>query len=213
MSVLDLDRFAAAPLAREPYDFVVLTDFIKKAAQPAIAADFPDIAQGGSFPLSVLDYGPAFANLVDELQGPAMRRTFAGKFGIDLEARPVTITARGHTREKDGQIHADSKTKLITVLIYMNPEWSAGDSAGQLRLLRSPESLDDAAVEIPPAMGTLVAFRCAANAWHGHHPFVGARRAIQLNWVTDKGVVRREEFRHRLSALAKRLTSWRRAGR
>ena len=56
-----------------------------------------------------------------------------------------------------------------------------------------------------PMMGTLLAFRCGPNAWHGHHPFVGQRRTLQLNWVTDRGVVRREELRHRVSALAKRL--------
>jgi hypothetical protein len=28
---------------------------------------------------------------------------------------------------------------------------------------------------------------------------------IQLNWVTDQGVVRREQFRHRVSAFFKRL--------
>jgi hypothetical protein len=205
MAILDLDRFAAAPLCRDPFDFLVLADFIRKEAQPALAADFPQIDLGGSFPLSTLAYGPVFARLVDELRGPEMRRAFALKFAIDLDDRPVTITARGQTRAKDGQIHTDSRDKLLTVLIYMNQGWSSADSEGQLRLLRSADDLDDAAVEVAPAMGTLVAFRCAANAWHGHRPFVGQRRTLQLNWVTDAGVVRREEFRHRLSALAKRL--------
>ena len=205
MPVLDLDRFAAAPLRRNPYDFVVLDDFIRKEAQPALATDFPRIEQGGSFPLRTLTYGPGFARLVDELKGPAMRQAFAQKFSIDLDDRPVTITARGQTRAKDGQIHADSRDKLVTVLIYMNPGWSAADSEGQLRLLRSPDNLDDAVVEVPAAMGTLVAFRCVPHAWHGHRPFVGPRRSIQLNWVTDERVVRREEFRHRISAMAKRL--------
>jgi hypothetical protein len=205
MAILDLDRFAAAPLRHEPFDFVVLEDFIRKPAQPALAADFPEIDQGGSFPLSTLAYGPVFARLVDELRGPDMRRSFARKFSIDLENRPVTITARGQTRAKDGQIHTDSRDKLLTVLIYLNPAWSSAESEGQLRLLRSADDLDDAAVEVPPAMGTLVAFRCAANAWHGHRPFVGQRRTLQLNWVTDARVVRREEFRHRISAMTKRL--------
>jgi len=117
------------------------------------------------------------------------------------------ITARGMARARDGQTHRDSKTKILTVLIYMNPDWQsqADAGAGHLRLLRSADNLDDYAVEIPPAMGTLLAFRCTPAAWHGHRPFSGVRRSIQLNWVTDAGVVRREQWRHRLSALTKRL--------
>jgi len=205
MSVLDLDRFAAAPLERDPFDFVVVSDFIRKEAQPALTSDFPAIERGGSFPLSTLRYGRAFAAFVEELESPAMRRAFAQKFAIDLENRPVAITVRGQTRAKDGKIHTDSKDKLLTVLIYMNPDWSAADSKGQLRLLRSPASLDDPVIEVPPLMGTMLAFRCGPTAWHGHHPFIGQRRTLQLNWVTDQGVVRREELRHRVSAFVKRL--------
>jgi hypothetical protein len=205
MSMLDLDRFAAHPLERAPFDFMVLTDFLRTDAHAALTADFPGIDQGGSFPLSTLQYGPTFQRLVDELKGEPMRRAFEDKFEIDLEDRPVTITARGQTRAKDGRIHTDSRDKLLTVLIYMNPGWASENSEGQLRLLRSPDDLDDAVVEVPPRMGTLIAFRCMPNAWHGHRSFVGPRRTIQLNWVTDERVVRREEFRHRLSAFAKRL--------
>jgi hypothetical protein len=205
MSVLDLDRFAAEPLAHDPFDYLVVTDFLHPEAQAGISADFPAIERGGSFPLSTLAYGPAFRAFVDELRAPTMRRAFADKFSIDLEERPVTITVRGQTRAKDGQIHTDSKDKLLTVLIYLNPGWSSADSKGQLRLLRSPDNLENPVAEVPPRMGTLLAFRCAPNAWHGHHPFIGQRRTLQLNWVTDAGVVRREEFRHRVSAFAKRL--------
>src|SRR5260221_14754043 len=103
MSVLDLDRFAAAPLQRDPFDFLVLTYFIRKGAQAGLTADFPPIDKGGSFPPSTLCYGPAFAEFIAELESPAMRRAFAEKFSIDLDDRPVTITVRGHTRAKDGQ--------------------------------------------------------------------------------------------------------------
>jgi hypothetical protein len=206
-SALDLDRFRAAPLAREPYDHLVLADFIRPEAQAAVAADFPAIDRGGSFPLSSLAYGNTFGAVIDELNGPEVRAAFEEKFAIDLTDRPTMVTARGMARARDGDIHVDSRTKLLTVLIYMNPEWRAGgdNGAGHLRVLRSADSLDDFAVEIPPAMGTMLAFRCAPNAWHGHKPFEGRRRSIQLNWVRDAGVVRREQWRHRLSAFAKRL--------
>src|SRR5256885_10986191 len=54
-----------------------------------------------------------------------------------------------------------------------------------------------------PVAGTMVAFRRSANSFHGHHAHIGERRSIQLNWVTNAGVVRRELARHRWSARLK----------
>jgi len=113
------------------------------------------------------------------------------------------VTARGLSAARDGQIHTDSRTKLITVLIYMNNAWEA--KTGRLRLLRGPENLEDVIAEVPPDEGTLLIFKNEPNAWHGFHAFEGPRRVIQLNWVTDMGVVKREQTRHRISAFFKRL--------
>jgi Rps23 Pro-64 3,4-dihydroxylase Tpa1-like proline 4-hydroxylase len=113
------------------------------------------------------------------------------------------VTARGVSAARDGQIHADSRTKLVTALIYMNNDWEA--KTGRLRLLRGPTDLEDMVAEVPPDEGTLLIFKNEPHAWHGFHPFEGPRRVIQLNWVTDGGVVRREQFRHRISAFFKRL--------
>ncbi len=113
------------------------------------------------------------------------------------------VTARGVSAARDGQIHTDSRTKLVTVLIYMNNDWEA--KTGRLRLLRGPDNLDDVIAEVPPDQGTLLVFKNEPNAWHGFHAFEGPRRVIQLNWVTDMGVVKREQTRHRVSAFFKRL--------
>ena len=58
----------------------------------------------------------------------------------------------------------------------------------------------------------MLIFKNEPNAWHGFHAFEGPRRVIQLNWVTDKGVVWREQTRHRVSAFFKRLRGEARAG-
>jgi hypothetical protein len=71
--------------------------------------------------------------------------------------------------------------------------------------LRSPDNLNDAFAEVPPEQGTLLAFLNQPNAWHGHESCEGPRRAIQLNWVRDRGVVWYEQNRHRVSAFFKRL--------
>ena len=203
MSFLDLARLAGTPLASDPYPYVVVPGFLGRAALDAVAADFPRIDRPGSFPVSELDFGPRFRALLGELEGPAMRAACAAKFAIDLSDRPTMVTVRGRARRKDGRIHADSKTKLITVLIYMNDKWEA--PGGRLRLLRSRDNLADCVAEVPPVEGTLVAFKVTPHSWHGHEPVEGERRAIQLNWVTDAAVVRHEQARHRLSARLKRL--------
>jgi len=87
----------------------------------------------------------------------------------------------------------------------MNSKWE--QSGGRLRLLRSPQDIDDIVVEIPPTEGTLVAFRRSENSFHGHKPFIGARRVIQLNWVTGRSIEFRELFKHRASAWLKRLVA------
>ncbi len=202
-SQLDLDRFRATPLQSDPFPHVIVPGFLKSEAMTAVNADYPEIDKPGSFPVSELRYGPAFARLLDELNGPEMTAAFAEKFSIDLDDHPIMITVRGQCRAKDGQIHTDSKTKIITVLLYMNSGWEA--DGGRLRLLRSADNLEDVAAEVPPEEGTLLAFLNGPTAWHGHKSFTGQRRTIQLNWVTDADVVAREQARHRFSARIKRL--------
>jgi SM-20-related protein len=200
-STINLEALQAAPVAREPFPYLIVPGFIKSDALGAIEADYPKVEVPGSLPLPTLSYGPSFKQFMDDIQGPEMTRVIAAKFGIDLSHRPTTVTVRGRCRASDGQIHTDSKTKLITVLIYMNGKWE--QPGGRLRLLRSPDNLNDIVTEVPPDQGTLLAFRNQPNAWHGHESFEGPRRAIQLNWVRDAGVVWREQLRHRVSAFFK----------
>jgi SM-20-related protein len=140
---------------------------------------------------------------MDAIQGKAMAAAVGGKLQMDLAASPTMVTVRGQSRAADGKIHTDSRTKLVTALIYMNDAWES--PKGRLRLVRSQTNLDDVIAEVPPDQGTLLVFRNDPNAWHGFEPFAGPRRVIQLNWVTEASVVRRELARHRLSAFFKRL--------
>ena len=66
-------------------------------------------------------------------------------------------TVRGFVREKDGSIHTDSETKIITVLLYMNEDWR--EDAGRLRLLRSATDLEDYAAKC-----RLTAARCSCSS-------------------------------------------------
>jgi SM-20-related protein len=203
LSMLDLERLRNTPLTREPFDFLIVPEFVKAEARPVIDNDYPEVARPGSFPLREVNYGPAFAKLIEDMRSDEFRQAFEEKFNVDLTNRPDMITVRGRCSEKDGKIHTDSETKIITILIYMNPAWEP--SGGRLRLLRSGSNLDDVILEVPPSEGTLLAFRRSNNSWHGHKPFSGPRRVIQFNWVTSEAVVRREQNRHRLSAWMKKF--------
>ena len=200
---LDLAAFRAMPLEREPFQYLVVPAFIKREALSRINADYPKIAERGSFPVSQVAYGPAFQALLDQLESDEFRKAFEEKFGLELAGRPTTTTVRGQCGRGDGKIHTDSLSKIITVLIYMNPTWEK--PGGRLRLLRSGSDLNDVLVEVPPVEGTLVAFKRANNSWHGHEPFVGERRVIQFNWVTSEGNRQIAMLRHHASASLKRV--------
>lgn len=201
--MLNLKALASATLASDPYDHVLVPQFITDGPRTSVNRDFPEVPGPGSYNLDHLSFGPGFRALIDELRGPDMEDVIGHKFGIDLAGRPTTLTIRGHCRATDGKIHRDSAGKLVTVLIYMNDDWDA--DGGRLRLLRNDYDIEDYAVEVPPQEGTLLAFRCADNAWHGHTSYEGRRRSIQLNWVADDRHRKISLWRHRLSAFMKGL--------
>src|SRR5437016_3089874 len=203
--MLEFERVSAAAVANEPFPFAIIPRVVSEQFRTPIEADYPAISRAGSFPLPALSYGPAFAQLIEELAGEKMRGIVERKFGLNLSDRPVMVTVRGQCTARDGNIHADSATKLITMLLYTNRSWEC--ASARLRILRSPTSLDDYAAEVPPEESTLVIFRNGPRAWHGFAPFHGQRRVIQVNWVRDASVVAREQARHRLSAFFKRLVS------
>src|SRR6516225_10000830 len=200
---LRLDAFRDTPLVREPFQHLIVAGFIGPAALNAINADYPKISTSGSFPIDQVSYGPAFQTMLDELESEEFREAFEEKFGLDLSGRPTVTTVRGRCDARDGKIHTDSTSKIITVLIYMNESWD--QAAGRLRLLRSANDLNDIIVEVPPVAGTLLAFKRSDNSWHGHEPFAGERRVIQFNWLTSQGNRQIAMLRHHTSASFKRL--------
>ena len=208
MDILNLDRLRASPLERDPYEFVVVEEFLRRDALPAIMTDFPAVRGHGSYPVENLECGPAFAGLAAALSGPELAGAIAEKFGVDLGGRPTLLTVRGNSDGKDGRIHTDSETKIITLLLYLNPVWKPAE--GRLRLLRGPDDLDDYAREVVPLAGTMLAFRRSERSFHGHRAHIGVRRSLQLNWLTSPQVLRRELGRHRWSARLKALSPFRR---
>jgi len=204
--ILDFEKFRAAPLMRRPFDYLIVSDFIRPEWEERLLRAYPHIRKGGSFPLSTTDYGDDFAALISAMDGQEFRQAIEEKFSVDLEGRPTMFTVRGRCRASDGKIHTDTESKIITVLLYMNPKWA--DDGGRLRILNSATDIEDSVAEVPPKFGTLLVFRRCDHSFHGHLPFDGERKVVQMNWVTDQRFVDREIKRHGWSALVKKLRAW-----
>jgi len=200
LSIIDLDKVNKARLETSPYEFIVVSDFIKDAWKDKLIEAYPQVKDAGSFPLSSVSCSGEFMKLIDEMNGDGFRQAIASKFSVDLEGKPTMFTVRGRCRLKDGQVHTDSESKIITVLLYMNPSWE--NQGGRLRVLNS-NNIDDIKTEISPSVGTLLVFKRSENSWHGHLPFEGSRKVIQMNWVTHQKYVEHEQKRHRFSAIFK----------
>lgn len=201
--MLNLQAIESASVASDPYPYFIVDQSISGDLLPDVLKDFPEIDKGGSFPLDQLDCGPHMEALVKELDGDAFRSLIEKKLDIDLKGRPMTVTARGYSRAKDGRIHTDSKSKLITVLIYLNEDWTSPE--GRLRVLKNGEDMDDYVAEIPPTGGMLFAFKVTPNCWHGYPSYEGRRQSIQVNFVADDKAFNKHQSRHGLTAKIKSL--------
>jgi hypothetical protein len=201
MKYLDLAAVAAAPVGDDPFEHMLVDHVIRTEAAQAIETDYPKVDKPGSFALADLEVGPAVRELIAELDSDEFRELMAKKFAVDLAGKPTTFTLRCACAARDGQIHTDSKSKILTLLIYLNPPWAP--DGGRLRLLRNGHDLENYAAELEPTFGRMLVFRRSERSWHGHRPYEGPRRVLQMNYVTSGKASVMSSVRHRLSALVK----------
>ncbi len=202
-TLLNLEALKQASPNDEPFPYFYLDQAIDPERVNGVIDDFPAINQGGSFNLDDVTGGDNFNQLVQSLDSAEFRSIIGGKFNVDVSDNPMMVTLRGFSRKKDGRIHTDSKTKLLTILIYLNKEWDA--SSGRLRILRDGENMENFVDEVAPGPGTLIAFKVTDNCWHGYPAFEGKRQSIQINFLTSESANKKHQFFHGLSAKLKRL--------
>jgi hypothetical protein len=204
LSILNPDAVRNAPLSREPYSYFLGSGALREEAIPDLKRDFPNITKTGYLTVDEVDLKGRFKGLIDEIESDEFSRVLSEKFGMDLTRYPRLTTIRKLSQAKDGRIHTDGPSKVMTLLIYMNDEWQQ-DGSGRLRVLYDENNFEPYAAEVPPTMGTIFAFLRADNSWHGHQPFTGERRVVQTAWITDAKEIERKRKRNGMAQFFKGL--------
>lgn len=200
-----LDR--ADTLVRdEPFRFILAHDQLPQEAAQSLRQDFPRYAGAGFFPYEAKDCGPSVIRLIDDLTDPAVANAVGARLGIDdLGRYPTLVTLCRALNKRHGTIHTDSKSKVATALLYLNESWP-DTSDGCFRFLNRLDAIDDlAAPEVKPLYGNFVVFKRADNSFHGHLPYEGERRVIQVAWLTSEEEKLRKTQRGKLSRFFKKL--------
>lgn len=202
MSIIDFASLRDAQPAHEPYDFILASRFLKQDAVEDLRRDFPPIDKPGYLTVDEVKIQGRFKQLIDELEGPDLTEELSRKFGLDLHPYPRLTTIMKRSQPKYGAIHTDGPSKIMTMLVYMNDEWEQ-DAGGRLRVLYDGKNYEPYALEVPPTMGTMFAFLRSDNSWHGHLPFVGERRVVQVAWVKSQADVDRKKKHNKMAQFFK----------
>lgn len=202
--IIDYAVIENAAVQQTPYPFFGIDNVFADESHQALLRDFPTLNDGGSFPLESIELKGELARLVDEIEGEQFRSVMAKKFDVDLSDKPIVITARGFSRQKDGRNHTDSKTKLITVLLYVNDGWES--ETGRLRMLNS-DDINDYAAEFSSSIGQMIAFKVTDNCWHGYQSFEGQRQSLQINYLVEERYTNQHVYRHKISAFFKKIAN------
>lgn len=202
LSLLNADAIRGASFSNEPYEHLLGSNFLRTDAVDELRQDFPAIEKPGYLTVEEVKLKGRFKTLIDELESPDLTEELSRKFGRDLHAFPRLTTVMKRSQPKYGAIHTDGPSKVMTMLVYMNDNWSA-DDGGRLRVLYDGEHFEPYKVEVPPVMGTVFAFLRGDKSWHGHQPFAGERKVVQVAWVRDAAELERKKKRNRTAQFLK----------
>ncbi|MFW2078023.1 2OG-Fe(II) oxygenase [Acinetobacter sp. ULE_I010] len=202
-SILKLDALKNAEVSHTPYPYFIVENALADSEVQGVIQDFPKIEQGGSYNIEDVEIKPNFDRFLKSLDTPEFRQILTDKFDVNVMEHPMMVTLRGYSRQKDGRIHSDSKSKLLTILIYLNESWDAPN--GRLRILNNDNDINNYVTEINAGPGSLVAFKVTDNGWHGYIPYEGQRQSIQINFLTSEKANAKHKFFHGLSAKMKKI--------
>ncbi|WP_235987762.1 2OG-Fe(II) oxygenase [Roseibium aggregatum] len=160
------------------------------------------VSKPGFLTVGDITLADSFTQLIEEIESPELTEVLSDRFGLDLTPFPRLTTIRRLSQLKDGRIHTDGQSKVMTMLVYLNDTWDA-ESAGRLRVLYDGEHFEPYACEVPPVMGTVFGFLRSDHSWHGHPPFAGERRVVQTAWIRDAAELERKKKRNTFAKVLK----------
>ena len=128
------DRVGPATVVRDaPFPLLIATDVLDRSAEASLGADFPQYRGAGFFPYASSDCGASMNTLIAELTAPAFADQVGDLLGIErLSQYPVLVTICRALNLRHGTMHTDSRSKVASALVYLNPDW-APTHAGCLR--------------------------------------------------------------------------------
>lgn len=183
-------------IRREPFPFLIAHGQLPDEARGDLERDFPRYTSAGFFPYDAGDCGPSVNALVQRLSSGEFASAVGQRLGIpNLGQFPTLITLCRSLNKRHGTIHTDSKSKVATALLYLNPMWP-DISEGCLRFLGRVDDIDSVlAPELKPLYGEFAMFKRCDNSFHGHLPYEGERRVIQVAWLTSEAEKQRKTKR------------------
>ena len=183
MNLLDAQNLSRSDTigSLEPFAYLLARAQLADERKAELARDFPNYPSAGFFPHEQADCGPSINQLIEELSSPAIADAIGLRLGVEnLSGFPTLVTICRSLNRRHGTIHTDSRSKVVTALLYLNEDWP-DTSDGCLRFLKRSE-----------------------NSYHGHLPYEGERRVIQIAWLTSDEEKLRKARRGRLSRLFKK---------
>lgn len=193
-------------IREQPFPFMIAHGQLPDEARSDLERDFPKYASAGFFPYDPSDCGPTVNTLVQQMTTPQFASAIGRHLGIEnLGQYPPLVTLCRALNKRHGTIHTDSRSKVATALLYLNTQWP-DTSDGCLRFLNRIDNIDDlAAPELKPLYGEFAVFKRCDNSFHGHLPYEGERRVIQVAWLTSEEEKLRKTKRGKFSRAFKKL--------
>ncbi|WP_233842481.1 2OG-Fe(II) oxygenase [Dyella sp. 2HG41-7] len=191
---------------QDPFPFMIAHGQLPDEARSDLERDFPKYSSAGFFPYDEVDCGPSINALVRQLTTPQFASAVGRYLGIEnLGQYPTLITLCRTLNKRHGTIHTDSRSKVATALLYLNTQWP-DTSDGCLRFLKRIDDIDDVvAPELKPLYGEFAVFKRCDNSFHGHLPYEGERRVIQVAWLTSEEEKLRKTKRGKFSRVFKKI--------
>jgi hypothetical protein len=191
---------------QQPFSFLIAGDMLRPEALTELQRDFPHYPEAGFFPYKAEDCGPSVNRLIGEITGPEFADALGQQLGVPgLSKLPALVTLCSRLNRRHGTIHTDSRSKVLTALVYLNTDWQHG-SPGCLRFLKRVDDIESLVVpELLPVYGNLAAFKRSENSFHGHLPHEGERMVVQIAWLTSHEELLRKQKRGRATHWLKKL--------